>query len=389
MAAEQSSFPLPATVLPGPPGPGRTAPRGATAPRGRPCRGARRWLRRASAAHGPASWQVLVDDVPAALAAGGGLVAAGGPTGAAWVLEAASGRLTATLSLPGGVLDLAFSPDGRHLLLTGPRGYALWHADDGRATLLASGRCSARALWAEPGRAAVADGRVAVVLDAFGRQLWRTAQLPRTLTGLGWLPGGGLAVACDSEVRWHEPGKAVPAASFTLPGDCPVITVPANGRWICASGHDGSVHVRRTSDAAEFTLSSGPAAKSRLAFDGTGSWLAAGISSHVNVWDFTGEEPPGRAPWILRAHDEVTALAWRPGRGTVLATAGSEGTVALWNATAGKPGRPRTTTAGWSLDDSITALAWNGPGTLLAATRDGTLHALDPARPCPPGTARR
>jgi len=368
MAAEQSGVSMP-VMAPGRPGAASHA-----------SRGTRRRARGAAAARCSASWRVLVDDAPAALAAAGGLVAAGGAAGAAWVLEAASGFPVATLSLPGGIMDLAFSPGGSHLMLAGPQGYALWHAADSRATVLASGRCSARARWAGSGQVAVADGRVAVVLDAAGRQLWRTAQLPGTVADLAWLPGGGLAVACDSEVRRHKPGQAVPVASFSLPSGCRAIAVPPGGRWICAGGRGDHVHVRRTGDGAEFTLPAGPGTAARLAFDETSRWLAAGIASQVTVWDFTGEEPQGRVPRILCAHDAVTDVAWRPGSGTILATAGAEGTIALWDATAGKPGRPRITTAGWSLEDDVTVIAWNGPSTLLAATRNGTLRALDPAR---------
>jgi WD40 repeat protein len=119
---------------------------------------------------------------------------------------------------------------------------------------------------------------------------------------------------------------------------------------------------------------------SRLAFDGTGRWLASDGSPEVTVWDFAGKGPEGQAPRMLRAHDAVTALAWRPGNGAILATAGTEGTVALWDAAAGQPGHSRTTTAGWDLEDEITALAWNGPDMLLAATRGGAVHALDPSR---------
>jgi WD40 repeat protein len=82
---------------------------------------------------------------------------------------------------------------------------------------------------------------------------------------------------------------------------------------------------------------------------------------------------------MLAAHDTVTALAWRPGHRAILATGGAEGTVALWDAAAGQPGRTRTTSAGWGLEDDIAAMAWNGPGMLLAATRGGILRALDPA----------
>jgi WD40 repeat protein len=387
MAAAKSRFPLPVTGPTGSPEPGRPELPGRAFPgksggTGHAGRVAHRRVRGVAGARGSVSWRVLIDDAPTALAAGGPLVAAGGAAGTAWVLDAASGLPAATITLPGGILDLAFSPDGSHLVLAGPQGYALWHADDSRATVLASGRRSARVRWADPGQVAVADGRTAVILDASGRQLWRTPQLPGTVTDLAWLPDGRLTAACDSQVSCHERRQPVPAASFALPGSCPTIAVPPSGRWICTSGQDAPIHVRRTGDAAEITLPACPGKAARLAFDDTGQWLAAGISAQVTVWDFTGNNVPrGRAPRILCAHDMVTALAWRPGSGTILATAGAEGTIALWNATAGKPGRPRITTAGWGLEDDIATITWNGPGMLLAATRNGTVRALDPGRP--------
>jgi hypothetical protein len=233
----------------------------------------------------------------------------------------------------------------------------------------------------DPGTVAVTDGCAAVIFDAAGRQLWRTALLPRPVADLAGLPGGGLVVASDNEARCHARRQAIPAASLALPSGCPTIAVSPSGHWICASGQDTPIHVRRTGDVAEITLPARLGKAAQLAFDDTGRWLAAGGSSQVTVWDFTGSGPQGKAPQILCAHDVLTALAWRPGSGTILATAGAEGTIALWNATAGKPGRPRITTAGWGVEDDVAAIAWNGCGMLVAATRNGTLRALDPSQP--------
>ena len=326
------------------------------------------------------TWRAAVDDAPVAVTVGGGLLAVGGAAGTAWVLDTADGHPAGTLTLPGGILDLAFSPDGSHLLLTGPQGYALWHAADRQAAVQATGRWSARARWADPYRAAIADGRAAVVLDSYGRQLWRTDEAPGTITDLTWLRGGRrLAVAAYNGVRCHERHQPGPVAGYGYPGSHLAVAVSPEGRWICTGNQDASIHIWRTRDAAELTMSGYPAKVSRLAFDDTGRWLASDGSPEVTVWDFAGKGPEGRAPRMLAAHDTVTALAWRPGNRTVLATGGAEGTVALWNAAAGQPGRMRTTSAVWDLEDDIAGLAWNGPDTLLAATRAGTVRALDPA----------
>ena len=56
-------------------------------------------------------------------------------------------------------------------------------------------------------------------------------------------------------------------------------------------------------------MSGYPAKVSRLAFDGSGRWLAADGAPEVTVWDFAGKGPEGRAPRMLRGHDTVTVLA--------------------------------------------------------------------------------
>jgi WD40 repeat protein len=243
-------------------------------------------------------------------------------------------------------------------------------------------RWSARARWGGRDRVAVADGRAAVVLDAAGHELWRTGDAPSTVTDLAWLRDGRrLALSAYNGVRCHERHQPGPVATYSYVGSHLAVAVPPDGRWICTGNQDASIHIWRARDGAELTMSGYPGKVSRLAFDDSGRWLAADGAPEVTVWDFAGKGPEGRAPRMLRGPETVTVLAWRPGTGSTLATAGADGTVALWAAQAGRPGRPRTTTAGWDLEEEVTALAWNGPDTLLAATRGGTVHSLEPGAP--------
>lgn len=41
--------------------------------------------------------------------------------------------------------------------------------------------------------------------------------------------------------------------------------------------------------------------------------LAVGLGDQNRVWHFAGNGPHGQALRMLRAHDAVTAVAWRPG----------------------------------------------------------------------------
>lgn len=59
-------------------------------------------------------------------------------------------------------------------------------------------------------------------------------------------------------------------------------------------------------------MSGYPGKVSRLAFDDSGRWLAADGAPDVTIWDFAGKGPHGSSPRMLRAHDTVTALTWRP-----------------------------------------------------------------------------
>jgi WD40 repeat protein len=114
----------------------------------------------------------------------------------------------------------------------------------------------------------------------------------------------------------------------------------------------------------------------RLAFDDTGCWLAADGASDVTVWDFSGKGPAGTAPRQLRCHENVTALAWRPGPAGHLAGGGHDGTVSLWHATAGLPeARLHPVRALPGDGAAVAAPAWAGPHLLVAASRDGRVRA--------------
>lgn len=321
-------------------------------------------------------WRMTVDDAPVTLAADGGRVAVGGAGGTAWITDAADGRPTGTIDLQGGILHLAFSPAGDRLALTGPLGYGLWH--NGRIMMKETMRWSARARWAGPDRVAVADGRTAVVLDSEGTELWRTDEAPSTVTDLAWLrTGRRLALSAYNGVRCHERHRGDPVATYGYVGSHLAVAASPNGRWLCTGNQDASIHIWRTRDAAELTMSGYPGKVSRLAFDDSGRWLAADGAPEVTVWDFAGKGPEGSEPRMLAAHDTVTALAWRPGGSATLATGGAEGTVAIWDAAAGRPGRSRGPRTRWDLDREVNALAWSGD-TLLAATHEGTVHCLAP-----------
>ncbi len=331
------------------------------------------------------AWTTAVDDAPIAVATAADLVAIAGAGGTAWILEAATGTPVGTITLPGGLLAAAFSPDAAHLALSGPAGHALWRRADGRVLTEQTGAWSSAVGWAGPDRVAVASGRRALVLDTEGVRLWATDPAPSTVTDLAWLrEGRRLASSAYGGVRCHERHTDKPVAEYKYLGSHLAIALNPNGRWICTGNQDASIHIWRTRDGDDLTMQGYPEKIARLAFDDTGRWLASDGAPDITVWDFSGKGPAGTSPRSLRAHETVTALAWRPGSSAVLASAGAEGAVAFWQADSGRPGGRIKPTWMEELPEPVTALAWADPRTLVIADYEGRVEAW----PLPDGLAR-
>ena len=330
-----------------------------------------------TAVEAPTVWDIAVDDAPVDLSARGDLVAVAGAEGTVRVLDAAMGAEMGSLELPGGALGVQLAPKGGHLAAVGPMGYALWRRADGRATVREAGTWSAAAAWADDERVAIASGRRALVLDADGEELWRTDPAASTVTDLAWMrQGRRLAVAAYGAVHGHERHTPKPVVTYPYVGSHLALAVAPTGRWICSGNQDASIHIWRTRDGGELTMSGYPEKISRLAFDNSGFWLAADGAPDITVWDFSGKGPEGTAPRSLRCHETITALAWRPGAGGHLASGGDDGTVALWYATAGRA-QQRLRPVRELTDDgaAVAALAWAGPHLLIAAYRNGRVRA--------------
>lgn len=347
------------------------------------------------AAGAGAAWRSAVEDAPVAVtvAAPGGVPGEGGAAalavvgsgGLVTVLDAA-GRTVATAVVGGGGLTAAWSPEGTVLGVGGPEGAYRWTESTGLEPLQAGGWCQALA-WAADGRLAVADDRSAAVFDpgslagrtvsGWVERAWCTPEVASTVTGLAWLRDGReLAVAGYGGVRAFS--RARLARELAYAGSLLAVAVSPDGRWLVSGNQDASVHVWRLRDGEELEMAGYPRKVTRVAFDVTGRWLAADGGPVATVWDFSGKGPGGTAARMLPAPpDGATALAWHP-RLPLLATGGADGAVAVWDVATASAGREAVplhrvvVRAG----DPVTALAWLGGTTVVAAVRSGMVAAL-------------
>jgi len=101
---------------------------------------------------------------------------------------------------------------------------------------------------------------------------------------------------------------------------------------------------------------------SALALDGTAKRIALGADDHgVHLLDLSGQRPPRR----IDGHDDwVRAVAFHP-HGRIVATAGDDRRLCLWDLES--PGQPRASTTTDDPRASIRALAFSDDGRLLAA----------------------
>ena len=281
-----------------------------------------------------------------------------------------------------GVTQVAWSPTADLLATGGQDGRVrLWSAADGTVLgeVTARGWCG-DIVWRPDGAEfAAAIGNEVIRVATDGSEHLRHGAHPSTVACLGYTPDGRhLGAGLYGGVWWYQ-GDTKPTKRFEWKGSLLALAIAPNGKWACSGNQDASVHCWRLWSGDELTMNGYPAKVEHLAWDDRSRLLAVGNLGEVTVWDFSGKGPKGSRPKQLDGHARrVADVGFQP-LSTLLASAGADGRLCLWDPTASR----RSLLASLQFDEEIACIAWSPAGDEIAVgLADGlvTLVEVDDGR---------
>ena len=323
-------------------------------------------------------WAHALDDyaIDLAWSPDGRHLAAASAAGPITILGSAAGACVATL--PG-------HADGTNILAWGPQlasggqdgSVKFWDSATGQH--VADARLGAS--WVEhlgwrPGQGspllAAAAGRTLSLIGADGSVRHTFKDAPKTVSALAWEPQGGAVAAAyfGGVCLWDADDFSV-QKEFPYANGIHTLCWSPDGRWLVSGNQDPSVHLWIPADDIELHMSGYEGKVKHLSFDPSSRWLATSGGKDACIWDCLGEGPEGRTPGMLPHDTPLCAVAFQHGHG-LLATASQDGVVQLWS-----PERKQPLRATVKMPSAAAKLSWSPDDSLLAiGSEKGIVYVL-------------
>jgi WD40 repeat protein len=163
----------------------------------------------------------------------------------------------------------------------------------------------------------------------------------------------------------YDPPTGQRVRTFAWKGSPLKLAWSPDGKVLAHGNQDATVHFWYAESGKDLQMS-GYATKVReLAWDYSSRFLATGGGPIVCIWDCGGPQgPEGTKPQMLEGHEQnVTAVVYQS-RGYLLASAGVDGRVLLW-----QPANKKSPRAGefWFEGAEASSLAWSPDDKSVAA----------------------
>jgi WD40 repeat protein len=215
-------------------------------------------------------------------------------------------------------------------------------------------------------------GKAAFALSGKGEP--RRLDVVSTVGGLAFAPKGlRLAIAhYNGATLWFPNTQAVPE-KLEWKGSHLGCAFSRDGRFLVTMMQEPMLHGWRLSDGQHMRMSGYVNRVRSLGWTASGDWLATAGANPVVLWPFQGKDGPmGKQPQLLAPLEAgVVVIACHPTH-EVIAAGYGDGTILLLRLDGAEilaraPG-----------EGPVTAIAWNGRGTLLAfGTEDGGAGIVD------------
>src|SRR5215218_7905637 len=223
------------------------------------------------------------------------------------------------------------------------------------------------------GTVAWSAGKTAFVRSGKGEE--KSFDAPSTVGGLAFAPKGlRVAVAHYNGVTLWFPNMAAKPEFLEWAGSHLAVTFSPDNKFLVTGMHEPALHGWRLADNKHMRMSGYPGRVRSMSWSAGGKGLATSGADSVIIWPFTSKDGPmGKEPAMLAPlQARVSMVACHP-KQDIMATGYSNGTVLIVRLEDGAEILVRRNGGG-----SVSALAWNAKGTLLAfGTEDGDAGMLE------------
>ena len=278
---------------------------------------------------------------------------------------------------PPGLLSVVWQPGGKLAATAGQDGSVrLWDvAATDAGTVIHRGMQWPLGLGFDPkGKAlAFATGRTIRVVGIDGMARGELSDHDVNLTQLAWRTSTDLVATGNGALFVDQlaPGSSV--TRHVLDGAPLVLAISPDGRVAASGLQDGMVAFRNLIAQKRSRMSGYDGKVGLVSWSANSRYLATASTGgrQVIVWDFSGKGPEGTEPMELHSHtDRVEALAYAP-EGAWLASGGRDGRVVLW--------KPGPAARGAVSDTALDVQQFDVPVCLLRWSRDAKCLAVGQA----------
>ncbi|MEA2820908.1 MAG: hypothetical protein QOJ86_2912 [Bradyrhizobium sp.] len=289
-------------------------------------------------------------------------------------LVSGAGEIARVAVHSGGILCVA--SDGERIVMGGDDGKLVALDAKGDVATLAT---DPKRRWIDnvalhpDGAVAWSAGKTAFVRDRKGEE--KFFEVPSTVGGLAFAPKGmRLAIAHYNGVTLWFPNMAGSAQFLEWAGSHLGVMFSPDNKFLVTAMHEPALHGWRLADNRHMRMTGYPGRVRSLSWSAGGKALATSGADTVILWPFASKDGPmGKEPAMLAPlQARVTQVACHP-KQDILAAGYSDGAILMVRINDGAEILVRRNSG-----EAVSALAWNGKGTMLAyAAEDGEAGLLE------------